>query len=57
MKSRIFATCYLVISSQIRKAEMHSRSSGLAQTELRVKEGLVKTEARKGQWVGVGEGH
>lgn len=45
MKNRLFVTCYLVISSQIRKAKMHSRRSELAQTELRVKEGLEDSEA------------
>lgn len=54
MKNRIFATCYLVISSQIRKAATHSRSSGLAQTELGIKEGLVKSKARER---GGGGGH
>lgn len=39
MKNRITATCYLVISFQIRKAKAHSRSSGLAQTELRGQRG------------------
>lgn len=53
MKNRISATCYLVINFQIRKAKMHSRSSGLAQTELRAKEGLQKGEARNyRRWLG-----
>lgn len=50
MKNRLFTTCYLVISSQIRKAKMHSRRSELAQTELKVKEGLENSEA--GSWKG-----